>query len=138
MRWHDVFWIIGQEVRDDMDLSGIFGNAMRVQGTHEHIVPSLEWGLISDAGTELWEPCTIQFDLWTNTLEDLVLAEASLRALFDHNLPVTFEDKSGARDLVTWCEFQDGAELTSPDRSGYYGRAVRFQFTPLRDCLRRG
>jgi len=139
MRWHDVLWIIGREVKADGDLAAIYGDAMRMAAKAQNLlVPSLEWFVVSDTGSELWEPCTVQIDQWVNDLESLVLSEAALRALFDQALPVTFTDPSGGRDLVTWCVFSDGAELTSPDRSGFYGRAARFRFTPLRDCLRGG
>lgn len=136
MRWHDVLWIIGQQVAADPDLLTIYGSAMRMSGTQEHIVPSLEWFVVSDRASELWEPCSIQFDQWTDSLEDLVLSEAALRGIFDQAMPVTFTDPSGGRDLVTWCEFTDGASLVGPDRPGYFGRAIRIDFTPLRDCLR--
>lgn len=136
MRWHDVLWIIGIETQADPTLLEIYGADMRMSGTQEHKVPSLEWMVVSDSGSELWEPCTIQFSQWTRDLESLVLSEAALRAIFDQALPVTFTDPSGGRDLVTWCEFTDGASLTAPDRTNYVGRALRIRFTPLRDCLR--
>lgn len=136
MRWHDVLYIIGEEVAGDADLVAIYGDRMRMAGVQEHQVPSLEWHVVSDSSSELWEPCTIQFDQWTATMGSLVLSEIALRALFDQALPVTFEDPSGGDNLVTWAQFIDGASLVIPDRAGYHGRAVRFEFVPLRDCLR--
>src|SRR4030042_1291341 len=132
MRWHDVLWAISREAQAHPLLAEIYGSAIRMSGTQEHAVPSLEYFIVADSASELWEPCIIQWDQWTTSLEDLVRAEAALRSLFDHALPVTMQA------VVMWSQFTDGAELTSPERAGYYGRALRFRMTPLRDCLRGG
>jgi hypothetical protein len=132
MRWHDVIWAISRAAAEDPILQGLYGEAIRMSGTQEHEVPSLEYQVISDTASELWEPVTVQWDQWTDSLNDLVISEAALRSLFDHAVPVTLED------VVMWAEFTDGAQLSVPDRAGFYGRAARFRFTPLRDCLRGG
>ena len=181
MRWHDVLWAISREAQAHPLLAEIYGAAIRMSGTQEHAVPSLEYFIVADSASELWEPCIIQWDQWTTSLEDLVLSEAALRSLFDHALPITMAvggyrlivpdgylhlttgagyaavlDDDGylrlaggtlapalptperATDVTMWSQFTDGAELTSPERAGYYGRALRFRMTPLRDCLRGG
>jgi len=139
MRWHDVLWIIGLEVFGDDALAEIYGNAMRQKAEgQEHIVPGLTWFIVSDSGSELWEPCVVQFDQFTESQDELTTSESRLRTIFDRPLPVTFADPSGARDLHAFCKFSDGASLVSPDRDGYFGRAARFRFVPVRDSLRAG
>lgn len=131
MRWHDVLWAIGRVTTADPILAGIYGEAIRLSGTQEHTVPSLEYFIVSSTGSELWEPCTIQFDQWCDSLlPDLAVSEAALTSLFDHATPITLEG------VVMWAQLEEATELTVPDRAGFYGRAVRFRFTPLRGCLR--
>lgn len=132
MRWHDVIWAISREAAADPILAGIYGSVIRMGGTQEHAVPSLEYWIIGDSASELWEPVTIQWDQWVHTLEDLVISEAAIRTLFDHPVPVTIQG------VIMWSEFTDGASLVAPDRAGFHGRAARFRFTPLRDALRAG
>lgn len=132
MRWHDVIWAISQAAAADSILRGIYADAIYANGARNWEIPSLEYDLITDSASELWEPCTVQWDQWCLSMEDLVVSEARLREMFDHAVPTTIQG------VVMWAEFTDGASLTAPERSGFYGRAARFRFTPLRDALRRG
>ena len=62
-------------------------------------------------------------------MTDLSTSDRRLRQLFDHELPVVIEG------IPMWSFYEDGGELTGPEREGYYGMASRFRFTPIRDRL---
>lgn len=127
MMWDQVLFRIAALVQEDPVLRPIYGENMRMMGEgNEHQVPVLEWILVGDTETELWAPCTIQFDQWTPTMGELVLSERRLRTLFHTSLPAEFNG------LRMWCEYVDGNVLASPHRDGVDGRSVRFRFTPLR------
>lgn len=113
----------------DPTLMGVYaaGAHVRLAGSGDHRVPLLEYTLIADGIEEQWAPHTIQFDQFTDTLEDLSASEAALRRLFHTELP---EDIGG---MMMWTEYRDGEPLASPSRDGYYGRAIRFRLTPLGD-----
>lgn len=128
MIWDDLIERIYAIIDADTVLKGLYGDAMRMAGTAEHSIPSLEWTLITDRESELWAPHVIQFDQWSFNLEDVVTSERRLRALFHQDLPVLL-----GGDLLVWAEYQDGTVLAAPDRNGFAGRAVRFRFTPLRE-----
>lgn len=126
MMWDQVIRRLSDIVQSDTILTDIYGDNMRMAGVSEHVVPSLEWTLIADAETELWAPCTIQFDQWCLTMDALVRSERRLRALFHTSLPAEFDG------LRMDCQYLDGQTLATPDRNDVDGRAVRFRFTPLR------
>jgi len=133
MRWDHVGKAIADAAAADLTLIGIYAGSIRMNaGAQDFLVPGLEWSMISDGASELWEPCIVQWDQWTLTLPDLQASERALRKLFDHDLPITLGG------VFMFSEFTDGADLTSPDRAGHYGRAVRFRYTPIRDDLRWG
>ena len=84
--------------------------------------------LVADGENEQWAPCTLQWNLWTADLASNVAAERALRRLFTADLPVNL----GTVYTVS-SEYVDGDVLATPDRDGYFGRAVRFRHTPLRE-----
>ena len=128
MMWDRVIARVKAICEADPVLLSVYGaDRMRYAGVSEWAVPSLEWRLIADAEGELWAPCVIQFDQWVPDSALLIQSERRLRALFHVELPV---DLAG---LTCWSQFTDAEFLSSPDRSGYIGRAVRFEITPLRD-----
>ena len=135
MRWDDVALAIRTAAAADPVLAAIYGAAGVRMGAsaQDHIVPSLEYMIVADTGTELWEPIIVQWDQWVADYDDLVASERALRKLFDHDLPVEIEG------VYMWSVFTDGASLVdAPDRAGYYGRAVRFRYSPIREDLRCG
>lgn len=127
MMWDLVMERIRTEILADPILIGIYGSAYRAAGTGEQIVPSLEWTLIGDTETELWAPMIVQFDQWTKTANQNRQSELRLRGLYHCNIPRRINN-----DLTMWSEYTDGSILPIPDRSGIYGRAIRFRFAPLR------
>ena len=127
MRWDAVIAAVTGTALADPIIVGIIGAAGRLAGTGPHQVSLLEWSLIADTEDELWAPCTVQWDLWVNTIEEQIALERQLRRLFHAELPVNL---AGVR---MWSQYVDGSVLASPDRDGYYGRALRFRYTPLRD-----
>jgi hypothetical protein len=127
MKWDQVVKVVSDTVTGDTVLLAIYGAKMRYTGTGAHEHPLLEFQFIADAEDELWNPCTLQFDQWTDTLETLRASERRLRRLFHDDMPTTFGG------LTMWAQYVDGDTLTMPDRDGYYGRALRFRYTPLRE-----
>jgi hypothetical protein len=134
MRWDEVAVAIAAEAVADPTLAAIYGADVRMGAlAQDHHVPSLEYQIIGDTATELWEPTLIQWDQWTNTFDELVRSERALRKLFDKDHMVEIGG------VTMWTVFTDGASLVdSPDRAGFYGRAVTFRMTPVRDDLRWG
>jgi hypothetical protein len=118
---------IGQEAQASATLTLIYGQRIRQRGTRDHEVPSLDYWLVVDTEEEQDAPCIVQFDQYVESYEQLVLSEVELRRLFNHEVQVWI------REVFGWVEFESGADLVeSPNRAGFYGRAVRFRFAPLR------
>ena len=89
MRWDAVGRAIAAEAAADPVLAGIYGPWVRMNaGAQDFHVPGLEWSLVTDSASELWEPCIIQWDQWVDDFDDLVISERALRRLFDHALDV--------------------------------------------------
>lgn len=127
MKWHEVMRVVIDAALADTGLAAIYGTNMRVAGEGTIVGTVLEYALIADGETELEAPCTIQFDQWCLTMSELARSEQRLRRLFHRELPTPFDG------LGMWAQYQDGASLASPNRDGYFARAIRFRFTPLRD-----
>lgn len=127
MKWHQVVEAMLGAIVADAKLTAIYGVVVRQSGNAPFQVPSLEWDLIGDSEGEQWAPCLVQLDQWCATQDDLLRSEQRLRRLFHQELPVTIGG------VMMWAQYEDGAMLASPDRDGYFARAVRFRFTPLRD-----
>lgn len=134
MRWDDVTRATVAAAAADAVLAGIFGTSIRMSASaQDHLVPGLEYEVIGDTAGELWEPIIVQWDIWVHEFQDLVDGERALRKLFDHDLPVEIEG------VYMWSVFTEGASLVdAPDRAGFYGRAVRFRYSPIREDLRCG
>ena len=126
MQWDNVLERVVATLKADAVLVALYGDAMRFTGSGGHHVPMLEWLLIGDSEGELWAPVTIQIDQWLAHDEDLIASERRLRELFHREVDFDF---AGLRCTA---QYLDGQVLASPDRDGYYGRAVRFVITPLR------
>lgn len=125
MKWDAVIRACREAVIAEPVLVGIYGEDVRMHGAGSHTVPLLEMMLVSDGISEQWAPCAIQFSQWTIELPDLLASERQLRRLFHAELPATFGGMS------MWAQYVDGGDLSVPERDGYYGRAIRFQLTPL-------
>ena len=127
MKWDQVVKAQITEIMADPKLATIYGANVRMMGTGTQLVPSLEYMVIGDAETELWNPVTIQWDQWCFTMDDLIASERQLRRIFHQDLPVVMAG------LRCWTQYTDGAPLTAPDRNDFHGRAIRFTVTPLRE-----
>lgn len=129
MRWDAVLKAVGDEAVASPTLARIFTAAnIRLHGSQEFAVPSLQFRVIADTEGEEDAPCTVQWDIWTDDEASLTLAERILRRLFHHDLPVNI----GGVEMIT-SVYVDGSTLASPDRDGLFGRAVRFSHVPLRE-----
>lgn len=127
MMWHEVMERIIAIVRADDSLAMIYGGQLRqANAIGDFAVPGLEWTLIGDSETEIWEPVVVQFDQWVRKEDDLVRSERRLRGLFHKDLQFEVDN------LLLWGQYLDGTSLPAPARSGVIGRALRFRFTPYR------
>ena len=127
MKWFDVMAAAITSATNDVGLAGIYGHEIRLGGAQVFKMPSLQYHLIADGETELFSVVVLQFDQWCKSTAELAASELRLRRLFHRDLP---EDFSG---LTMWAQYVDGEPLSIPDRDGYFARAIRFRFTPLRD-----
>lgn len=127
MKWDQVCAKIAALVAADPTLRAIYGGSIRMTGTGEHRIPLLEYMLVADGEDELWAAHTIQWDQFTKTSEDLVTSERRLRHLFHREVPAEFGG------LAMWSQYVEGEVLAYPARDKYYGRAIRFRMTPLRE-----
>jgi hypothetical protein len=135
MRWDDILEAITNVVSADATMLAVFGADMRAEVFWaEQIVPGLTYRIVVDAAGEQWEPTVVQFDMWVTSLEDLATAERGLRRLFDHAIETELDS------LYCYSSVVDGASLGAtigPDRSNYFGRAVRVRIVPIREALQR-
>lgn len=129
MRWDAVLKAMVDRAAADSALSGIYGDAIRKQGTHPFTVPSLDYSLVTIGQSEIWEPHIIQFSQWTKSLNDSAVSDRRLRRLFDHDNMVVIEG------VTMWSVYEDGGDLTGPETEGYYGLAARYRLTPIREKL---
>jgi hypothetical protein len=134
MRWDDLLVTAAAAAAGDPTLASIYSdpNAIRQAGTAAHVVPSLEFQLVSDTKeADIWAPHVIQWDQWVDTLEQLMASERALARLFDREFDLVPCNFGGT---YFWSEYTDGAALVAnPDRVGYHGRAVRYRMTPIRE-----
>lgn len=127
MKWPVVVEEVMTLLVADPVISGIYGTAIRENGSTKFTAPSLEWMLVADGIAEQWAPCVLQLDQWCLSSADLKRSEQRLFRLLHRELPSAF----GA--LTMFAQYVDSETLASPDRDGYFARAVRFRFTPLQD-----
>lgn len=127
MKWHEVVDAMLTAIIADAALVAIYGSVVRRAGDAPFAAPALEWDVIADSENELWAPCVVQLDQWCTSQIALSRSEQRLRRMFHHDLPITL----GA--VSVWSQYVDGSTLASPDRDGYFARAIRFRMTPLRD-----
>jgi hypothetical protein len=131
VRWDTVLRALIVTVEADPLLAGIYsvGGVLQFRkiGTGQRVVPSLEYMLIGDSETELWAPCTVQFDQWVKTSEDLRASERRLRGYFHLDVP------GPIGGIGMFAQYLDGDDKPMPDREGVFGRSIRFRFTPLRE-----
>lgn len=127
MNWQIVLAGLLADLAAAPTLSAIYGSAVRLSGAGvDHLVPSIDVTLIADTENELWAPATFQIDLWNSHLSDVVTAESFIRSVYHAPLPIEIGG------LSCFAQYTDGTTIASPERDGYYGRALRFTFTPLR------
>lgn len=129
MMWDHVIRRLLASITEDQILSGIYGDRVRwaAVGNFDSKTPTLEYTLIGDAESELWNPIIIQFDQWAPKMDVVAASERRLRALFHRDLPIVIDG------LAMWSQYQDGVTLAAPNRDGFSGRGIRFRFTPIRE-----
>lgn len=132
MRWDTVLRAVRTAVLEDAALRAIYGDAVRLSGSAEVYVPLLELTLISDVERETEARVVVQFDQWLGDLSALQASERRLRQLFHRETPATIGG------VVMWALYVDGDSIgkgpgVAPNRDNDYGRAIRFEFGPLRE-----
>lgn len=127
MIWDRFLVALMQEVADDPTVAGVVGSRVifATEGA-DYVVPGLEVSVLSDTVSELWNPLTIQFDIFARTFEQCAAVERVLRSRYHSQIPVTI----GGMDV--FAQYSDGTVLQLPARDKFFARAVRFTFTPLR------
>lgn len=131
IRWPDVLLAFASVAQSDPILVDIFGQNIRLAGSMEHRIPSLELALISDQESELWERVVVQWSMYAGSMEDLIRAEGRIRRLFVHDLGVNIGG------VIMFTEFLEGVALEAPTRDNVFGRAIRLGVEPLRAGLQR-
>jgi hypothetical protein len=126
VKWYQVQKAVIAAVAADGVLSALYPT-IRLMGSGDLKPKVLEYFLVGETETELWAPVTLQFDQWCGSAADLARSEQRLRRMFHLDLPATFDG------VAMWCQYVDGEALAAPNRDGYFARAIRFRFTPLRD-----
>ncbi len=131
MRFDAVMQAVSDRMAGDAQLVSIFGTAIRKSGRQAFAVPSLEYDLVTVAKPgELWAPCTIQFDAWTDTLDDTMTASNALFRLFDHDRVQVIEG------VYMWAFVAEpSVTLEGPLRENQHGHASRYRFVPIRGKL---
>lgn len=129
MRWDHVLDSLQQLLPNTPELIAIYGSNIRQSGEVEYVKPNLlELTVTSDTmAEEIWNPIVIQFDQFCKTIEQLRDSERTLRNMLHHDVPISIFG------VFMWSEFLEGFELETPARDGYFGRGLRFRFTPIRE-----
>lgn len=127
MRWDTTIRAVMAAVLADSALAAIYGGAVRFSGSSSIAVPLLEFTLVSDTEGEQWAPVVLQLDQWVESADLLRESERRLRQLFHLEVPAEIGG------VLMWAQYVDGDSIGAPNRDGFFGRAARFQFTPLRE-----
>lgn len=113
----------------DVELNGPTG----LNGSHIYAasssrpvrIPSMEWILLDDVETEVFNPIRVQFDIY-GEMEVVRVVERRVRARLTRNLRRVI----GGINMSTI--YQDSITLAYPAQPGIVHRALRFQFEPVR------
>jgi len=129
MMWAEVMERVVAQIAAHPTLGVLYENRVRMASpSGEQQVPGIEWTLIGDTETELWEPILIQIDIWYTDHVVMIQTERIIRGMFRQDLPF----KLGG-DFTVIATFETGVSLAVPDRSNFYGRGLRFRIAALRN-----
>lgn len=127
MTWDIVLSAMLNDLAADPYFASVF-TAAKIRLSSENSafdVPCLEGTLIADTQTEIWEPMTVQFDMFHPDLDVLLEVENQLRLRYHTMLPIEIGG------VPCFAAYADGSMLETPGRDSYFGRGVRFRITPL-------
>jgi len=131
MRWDAAVTAWLAPIAADSVVQGILGTApeFNLAGERDHVIPSLEYTLISPAVLfmEVYWRTLIQLDLWSYDLAELVSLEKALVRLLHFDTPVTIGS------IPMWSEMQQGGVALAGAADGVFGRSMDFHLTYLRD-----
>jgi hypothetical protein len=126
MMWDQLLERAIDRLKANDTIATTFGDDIRMAGTGDLEIPSIEYTILSDIRGELWEPLLIQWDIWTQKAEDNRNIERIVRALFDQRVPTLWDG------VMVMSDYVDGSQLATPNRAGFVGRGLRFRLSPLR------
>ncbi len=130
MRWDAAVPAWLAPVAADSVIQGLLGvvEEFNMAGERDHVIPSLEYSMISPAVLfqEVYWRTLIQLDMWTYTLPDLVTLEKALVRLLHFDTPVEIGS------IPMWSEMQQGGVALAGAQDGIFGRSMDFHLTYLR------
>lgn len=130
MNWGEVMGnAIVPMLEDDAVLIGATGLAGKYifagQASRPVRIPSLEWVLIDDILTEVFNPMEVQFDYWAKNIEQAQVIEGRLRTLLHRD---TRRVLAGINMSTLYLD-SFTHEYPQP---GITHRSLRFRFEPVR------
>jgi len=125
MKWPNLIAAIFEELQASPVLSAIFGSAITDTEERFASTPAIRFEIVSNVETENYEPTVVQFDIWTRTKQDQIIAEAEVRRLFHRETPYIVQG------VGTWSRYEGRNRLEGP-QDGILGVAVDYHFEPLR------
>ncbi len=125
MRWPDLFVAVYDACNASTMLTAIFGTSITDVEERDFKAPTLRLDILTNIETENYEPTIIQFDVWTRSKQDQIIAEEELRRLFHRDTPYILQG------VGTWSRYEGRTRLEGP-QDGILGVAVDYRFEPLR------
>jgi hypothetical protein len=89
-------------------------------------VPSIEYDMIYDRATEIFNPIGVQVNIFAEGMRLGGLIEKRIRLLTHHDVG---QELGGER---MWLIYQDSSTVEFPSMPGVIHRIVEFEFTPAR------
>jgi hypothetical protein len=130
MRWDYFIEFWTARLLADPALVSVMGSASGwiypAQSARPVTVPSVEYTLITDTESELFNPIGIQVDLWARGIKKAAQIERRIRVLTHGD---TGQDLGGER---VWMRYRDARTLDYPSDAGVIHRTLDFEFEAVR------
>jgi hypothetical protein len=129
MRWDYFIEFWTARLLADPALVSVMGRAAFIypaQSARAVIVPSIEYTLISDTESELFNPIGIQVDLWAKGIKKAAQVERRIRVLTNGDVG---QDLGGER---VWMQYRDARTLDYPKDAEVIHRTLDFEFEAVR------
>lgn len=126
MNWWEVWTNVLAALEADADIAEVMGEAIFLDGDRAIEIPCITALLVVNLEEEVYAPADWQFDLYTNSMDQLIQVEKAMMRLLGQPLPVTLEEAELSSEFIA------GTLLRGPERDPYYRRTLEFRFTPVR------